>query len=640
MKDLFWEILNRSVTASWVILAVLLVRLLLRRAPRKYSYYLWSVVGFRLLCSYSFPARFSLFRLKPLQPSGEFWNRGVTKIKYLPEFYEYTIPQVETGKAPLQSPPAVDWGIVLAWVWFAGVAALLLYGLVTYLLLKRRVCTAIPVTEEVYQADGIRSPFILGLFRPVVYIPYHLDAEARRYILLHEQCHLQRRDYLTRPLSYVLLAIHWFNPLCWLAFWLSGRDMELSCDEAVLAQPDCSRKAYSTTLLNVARERQILSPTPLAFGEVAVKDRILNALRWYDPSPWAAVVSIGILAAVLVFCGLNPKDEDSMSGTIVEVEFEAETHAPIMTVKSDSGRKRTVMLGKTGAGISHIEEIDGAEYFEGPRVGDTVRANYRYGKRKVTTAGGETLRVYDAAYISLLEALLDETAVLSDGTRLRIRQDDWRKIYLLEDGTVLLQVENWIGPESTWVMDQPNFEDLPQAVQEAVSAYYAPWSEIDEAAFLELAYEQYQRRPEDFGRDQCSVQYAAGPSGQSDRLAYFTLQFVWYPAHGYRDLRQTVTAFDRITGEVVPTEAWLTVPPVDFLEAVLASNQMEEDPVLEQEIRAAFRPEYIELDQTWVSIQFPRGTLPSQETDYFLMADYTPELLALIQPWALPKDLT
>ncbi|MGN1004466.1 MAG: M56 family metallopeptidase [Oscillospiraceae bacterium] len=327
MVAVFGKILNMSITAGWVILAILLVRLLLRKAPKKYSYVLWSAAAFRLCCPVSFSSVFSLFRLKlfDLQAAG-------ANHPYVPEQVDFTaLPTVDSGISAagtivngtlpaadqVTSPSALPSLIFLAFcIWIIGVFALLAWAVVSYVRLRSKMSTAVLLEGNVYQSDRVRSPFILGFFRPKIYIPFGLVGASLRYVLAHERCHLKRLDHLVKPFAFLLLAVHWFNPLCWLAFYLMGKDMEMSCDEKVLAGEGSISADYSTVLLSFAANRRFPVPVPLAFGETGAKSRIKNALNWKRPKVWVTLLAVVLCVAVITACTADPaQDEPAESET-------------------------------------------------------------------------------------------------------------------------------------------------------------------------------------------------------------------------------------------------------------------------------------------------------------------------------------
>ena len=309
-----------SLTASIVILAVLLARLLLRRAPRVYSYVLWAVVAFRLICPVSFSSQFSLLGLlnAPVAESGQVEYVPVDIVHtenpavdlLVPELSETINRQLPQGEEQLTADPLEAPAALLTEIWLVGVFVLLIWALCSYLSLRRKMRTAVLLEGNVFQSEHVRSPFILGLVRPKIFIPYGLDDSALRCVLAHERCHLKRGDHIVKVFSFALLAIHWFNPLCWLAFHLMSRDMEMSCDEKVLAgDPDC-KTSYSTVLLSFAANRRFPAPCPLAFGETGAKSRIKNALKWKRPKVWVTILAALLCLAVIAACAADPNNPD------------------------------------------------------------------------------------------------------------------------------------------------------------------------------------------------------------------------------------------------------------------------------------------------------------------------------------------
>ena len=325
MEALLLKILNMSITASYVILAVLFIRLLLKRVPKKYSYLLWSVVLFRLICPVSFSSVFSIFQTKPFDMTAA-QRGGGAALSYVPVDIGYMeTPRVTVGiptmnsiiseSLPTATPyvsvnPLQIWILLGMILWCAGIAALLVYSIVTYIRLKRRMATAVRLEGNVFESDKIRSPFILGFVRPRIYIPFGLGEQERAYILRHERCHLKRKDHLIKPLSFCVLTIHWFNPLVWLAFVLMTKDMEMSCDEKVLSETGADIvHEYSTSLLSFAANRRFPAASPLAFGETGIRERVKNVLRFREPKKWVIVLAAILCVAVVVACAANPMED-------------------------------------------------------------------------------------------------------------------------------------------------------------------------------------------------------------------------------------------------------------------------------------------------------------------------------------------
>ncbi|SMC55075.1 M56 family metallopeptidase [Papillibacter cinnamivorans] len=327
MEGLFLKILNMSITGGYVILAVVLIRLLLRRAPKKYSYFLWAVVFFRLVCPVSFSSAISIFGIKPFNMSAA-QSSGAAALTYVPgNIGLMTQPRVTvgipmansliSGSLPSAAPaasvnPLQIWVSVGTALWFIGMAALLLYGIVSFIRVRRRMSTAVLRKDGIRQSDKIRTPFILGFFRPKIYIPFGLSEKEEEYILSHERYHLRRMDHIIKPVGFLVLVLHWFNPLVWLAYALMSRDMEMSCDEYVLAHRGGGiSAAYSTSLLSFASNRRLPSAGPLCFGETGIRERIRNALNWKRPRLWVTVAAGVLCALAIVSCAANPKESQA-----------------------------------------------------------------------------------------------------------------------------------------------------------------------------------------------------------------------------------------------------------------------------------------------------------------------------------------
>lgn len=328
-RELFPMILNMSLTASVVILLVLLVRLALRRAPKVFSYALWAVVLFRLLCPVSVGAGFSLLGL--LDTPVRERESGASAVEYVRPGGAFglneTSPAAPAGDGETpdhvifpNSPAALDVvsparpAAVLPLVWLAGVGGMALYGVGSLLLLRRRLVGAVRLEGNLWLADHIRSPFVLGVLRPRIYLPSSLEEGEREYIILHERYHIRRLDHIIKLLAFGALCLHWFNPLVWLAFVLAGKDMEMSCDEAVLKRLGGDVRAdYSASLLSLATGRTIIAGTPLAFGEGDAKGRIKNLLRWKRPKLWVAVCTGLICGLVIAACAANPAADGSQN---------------------------------------------------------------------------------------------------------------------------------------------------------------------------------------------------------------------------------------------------------------------------------------------------------------------------------------
>ena len=321
MSGIFLKLLNLSISASWLVLVVLALRLVLKRAPKWVNVLLWGMVALRLMLPFSIESALSLI------PSAETLSPEVVRFNPAPtitsgvEFIDNAVnPSLSESfaAAPLASVnPLYVWTYLAGWVWLIGLAAMLLYALVSYLRLRRRVSASIPLRENIYVCDEVPSPFILGIVRPRIYLPSALDETQRGSVLSHERAHLARRDHWWKPLGFALLAVYWFNPLLWLAYTLLCRDIELACDERVLRGMDAGQvKDYSSALLACSVPRRMLAACPLAFGEVGVGARVKNALRYKKPAFWVVAASVIVCIVVAVCFLTNPRTDTDAAGLV------------------------------------------------------------------------------------------------------------------------------------------------------------------------------------------------------------------------------------------------------------------------------------------------------------------------------------
>ncbi len=318
MEGVFLKLLNMSVTAGWIILAVTILRAVLKKAPRWIRCALWGIAGLRLVIPVFFESRASLIPSpETVSPSIVYSELpGITS--GIPAINHAVNPVISRTFTPV--PPGAGANtlqIVIraaAIVWLAGMAAMLLCALVSYIRLRRRVETAIRLRDNIWQCEQVQSPFILGLFRPRIYLPFDVSEEEMTLVLAHEHAHLKRRDHLIKPLAFLLLAVYWFNPLVWLAYVLFCRDIELACDERVIKKiGEQERRAYSSTLLSRSISRRSIAACPVAFGEVHVKERIKMALNYKKPAFWIIIAAVVVTAAAAVCLLTNPKRKPSSS---------------------------------------------------------------------------------------------------------------------------------------------------------------------------------------------------------------------------------------------------------------------------------------------------------------------------------------
>ena len=301
MDAVFLKVVNASISALWVVLGVLAVRLLFHRAPKWIRTALWAVVGLRLLLPFSLESIFSLIPSTQTVPPDIGYAAHPAIDSGIPILNAYVNPVL--GQSMAATPqysvnPIQVWIRVAGWVWVLGMVAMVLYGLGSWLRIRLRVREAVK-EEGVWLCDAIGSPFILGIFRPRIYLPSSLGAEERAYVLAHETAHLKRKDHWWKPLGFALLTVHWFNPLLWVAYVLLCRDIELACDEKVIASlGDGAKKPYAEALISCAVPRSLLKACPLAFGENGVKGRLKAILHYKKPAFWLLLLAVAASLAV------------------------------------------------------------------------------------------------------------------------------------------------------------------------------------------------------------------------------------------------------------------------------------------------------------------------------------------------------
>ena len=310
MSELFLKIVNMSISASWVVVAVLALRFCLKKAPKWVNVLLWGIVAVRMV----FP--FSIESVLSLIPSAETISPTImmeqtpsvwTGVPVLNHAINPVISGSFTPAPGASANPLQIWIPVLTGIWLFGIAALFLYSAVSYWRLRRKVCEAVILRGNIYQSEKVCSPFVLGIIKPKIYLPYHMDSREMDHVIAHEQTHIRRKDHWWKPLGFLLLTIHWFNPLMWLSYVLLCRDIELACDEKVIGKMGNAQRAdYTQALVACSVDRRLIAACPLAFGEIGVKERVKSVMNYKKPAFWIVLASV-IVCAVIAVCFLtNP----------------------------------------------------------------------------------------------------------------------------------------------------------------------------------------------------------------------------------------------------------------------------------------------------------------------------------------------
>lgn len=324
MRKIFLEVININVLGGYLIVAVLLARFFLRKAPKSISCFLWLLVGIRFLFPFSIESSFSLipstrvvsdsvsYEELPVVNTG-FDSADETINRYLVQNYDIA------SRSEKMQPVTV----VCSYVWLAGVILMLGYFCYSWYHLKKKVATAIPQEicgEKVYCSENIDSPFLFGIVKPHIYLPMNEDAETLPYVIAHEKAHRKRHDYLVKPIVCLLLIVYWFNPLLWFSFILLCRDIEYACDEQVIRVLGKEhKKAYSSALLTCSVDKRKPNFCPVAFGEIGIKNRVLKVLNYKKPALWISVVA-GVVCALVVLCFMTQKKSLSSDGSIIEYD--------------------------------------------------------------------------------------------------------------------------------------------------------------------------------------------------------------------------------------------------------------------------------------------------------------------------------
>ena len=437
MAEIFQKALNMSIAAGWLILAVIALRLLLRRAPKRFRLLLWAVVGLRLALPWSIESALSLIPSAQTLPEGIMLERapvldtGISALNGAinPGFTAAFTPELGASANPLQ----VLLPIAAAF-WMLGAAAMLLWALVSWLRLRKRVREAVRLEGNVYECE-IASPFVLGLFRPRIYLPFSLENGERELVLAHERAHITAGDHIIKPLGWLLLAAHWYNPLVWLAYALFCRDIELACDERVVRGLSLSDRAdYSQALLDLSRPRGGVRACPLAFGESSVKGRVKSVLSYKKPAFWLVLLAVVVCVGAAVCFLTDPKEEaepvdDGDGGVVISARLEENFPAQVLDYAFACTEEMAEELSYLGLKSAELTDLSCCAEVEAPEGGTLLL--FRLGARfelaepeSVAPAGG---MVIEDGWLTRLDDGGDRfMLLLRDG-------DDWRFIGLVTE---------------------------------------------------------------------------------------------------------------------------------------------------------------------------------------------------------------
>lgn len=350
MSSLFMDIVNMSVSATYIAIVVIILRFALKKAPKRFSCLMWVLVAIRLVCPFSIESIFSLMptnrKIAVETPS---FNMVTDNI---PDTYGGSVSAtnggISSGDIIIPAQDQVNVAQILAIIWVIGVLVMLCYSFVSFFRMRNKVKTAVKIEDNIKLCDEIKTPFILGVFKPNIYIPFNSDMGDREYITKHEKTHIERGDHIWKPFGFLLLAFYWFNPVLWIAYILFCKDIELACDERVIMEMGVEkRKCYSNALVNCSVPGKLIAATPLAFGEVAVKKRINFVLNYKKPAFWVSVVAVVLIVATSVCfltdpVSVNTKETTSKSKESQKQEIPTtENSIPVVQITESVTEKTT-----------------------------------------------------------------------------------------------------------------------------------------------------------------------------------------------------------------------------------------------------------------------------------------------------------
>ena len=320
MNELFLKIINMSISASWLVLAVLILRFVLKKAPKWINVLLWGIVAIRLICPFSFESTLSLIPSAETIPLNIGMDTTPTINSGISAINNAVNPIISQSNTPMAGASVNLLQITIGiyeYIWIFGMIALALYTAISYWRLRRKVDTAVRYKDNIFQSENVSFPFVLGIIKPRIYLPFKMNGQYLEHVVAHEQAHVCRKDHWWNPLGFLLLMIHWFNPLMWLAYVLLCRDIELACDEKVIKELGNEQRGdYTQALVACSVNRRMIAACPLAFGEVSVKERVKSVMNYKKPAFWVIIISVIVCVGVAVCFLTNPK-QDSYTLRIV-----------------------------------------------------------------------------------------------------------------------------------------------------------------------------------------------------------------------------------------------------------------------------------------------------------------------------------
>ena len=320
MNELFLKIINMSISASWLVLAVLILRFVLKKAPKWINVLLWGIVAIRLICPFSFESTLSLIPSAETIPLNIGMDTTPTINSGISAINNAVNPIISQSNTPMAGASVNLLQITIGiyeYIWIFGMIALALYTAISYWRLHRKVDTAVRYKDNIFQSENVSSPFVFGIIKPRIYLPFKMNGQDLEHVVAHEHAHIRRKDHWWKPFGFLLLTIHWFNPLMWMAYVLLCRDIELACDEKVIKELGNEQRGdYTQALVACSVNRRMIAACPLTFGEVGIKERVKSVMNYKKPAFWVIIISVIVCVGVAVCFLTNPK-QDSYTLRIV-----------------------------------------------------------------------------------------------------------------------------------------------------------------------------------------------------------------------------------------------------------------------------------------------------------------------------------
>ena len=369
MNELFLKIINMSISASWLVLAVLILRFVLKKAPKWINVLLWGIVAIRLICPFSFESTLSLIPSAETIPLNIGMDTTPTINSGISAINNAVNPIISQSNTPMAGASVNLLQITIGiyeYIWIFGMIALALYTAISYWRLRRKVDTAVRYKDNIFQSENVSFPFVLGIIKPRIYLPFKMNGQYLEYVVAHEQAHICRKDHWWKPLGFLLLMIHWFNPLMWLAYVLLCRDIELACDEKVIKELGNEQRGdYTQALVACSVNRRMIAACPLAFGEVSVKERVKSVMNYKKPAFWVIIISVIVCVGVAVCFLTNPKQDSYTLRIVVPAGSQEEfvyTDEEVSTIRNSIKIWSGDGLGDTEVILSPVNKTTETRY--------------------------------------------------------------------------------------------------------------------------------------------------------------------------------------------------------------------------------------------------------------------------------------